>query len=324
MPGSLIPQGSLVPNARPKKRGPSLLGVMLSAFLLLLLGVGGYIGVRLYWIAPQQYAKQEQHLFDTMPNNVRTALFLSEGERGTKYYTIQGSGYNEHTLEGTLVSVDARNADAKIVKTSGGTYTVSADSRVLMTSTVRKAGVARSIDGRYVAFAHASTTYTSEAAVDPATWVVTVYDTVSGTSREVGAGVSPLFVDALHLERITANGIVEYDMASGTERVLVSAAFATGGVQVLASPNRALLGWIDGQTRTIQIYKVFGEGVGLVATVPIEEGASSYGLGDDAIYMLKVARGVTTVWQQRFTGPALKVLTIPPSVGATRLVVGSL
>lgn len=319
---SLIPTNPIVHELPPQR--PSRVPYLIGGLAVLVVGAGvSFFG---FIFKPTAYPMQEWIALRLVSEEIQHTTFLADSSEGTARAFMNNHAFNAQSIGDTLISLDGRTTHAEIVLRPTGSYDIVVDGKQVLGSRTPKAGVSRSVDGTYVAFAHASTTATSTAqtTVDPATWSVSLLDVRTGAVRDIGTGVSPLFVDASHLVRITAQGIVKYDLSNGTDSFMVQEPFGAASNTSLSSPDRSLLAWRDSTRNTITVYRVAEGTADSVATIPIAADVVAYAIGNTAVYTLRPAKTGMQVWQQSFGKGAHKVLTLPPSLKVTRMVTGSI
>ncbi|MBY0294304.1 hypothetical protein K2Q08_03160, partial [Patescibacteria group bacterium] len=322
---SLIPKNPLVHvEAPPKKRHPVLVSFVVTTTVLIVIGIVGGFFALVYPSTSQQLGKWIT--LRNLPLEIKSAVYIHDDEKeGSAEYRPNGEIYSYRKVEGYLVSADNRNAPAQILRTNAGEYAITASGKLLLQSSIPKAGVSRSADGRYVAYAHeiATSSELASGEIDTAKWMTTLLDSTTGSSTDIGIGISPLFVDATHVVRIATTSVIETNIQTGRHTTLVDGGFGTTTAGVLASPNRTLLGWHDHVTSSVKVYKVFGDGIGLFSTVPIERNdASTYALGDTALYEIRPSGDSAALYMTPFGGVTKLVMYLPPSVAPNRILIG--
>lgn len=325
---SFIPAGPLVrpptPPRVPRKRHP------IRTALFAMLGLALAIVALLLLTQPKLAALMERQLREPfLSQELKNALYLQDLATTTVQVHTQGPmHFITDPMPGVLVSVDTRAAYADILHTRTG-YEVRTAKDVVYRDAQTLQGISRSPDGRYMAVSRMSTTTTvGTASSTPASsaWSIVLIDTVQKTTREIGLGVTPLFLDGTRLIYVRSTGMVSYDVVTGTEKVLSDHAFGMDGKgRGISSPDRLRLGWIDTVSKEITIYKVDTGNAEVLATIPISDQDSAYALGDEGLYVLRKGReGQMEVWYGGYGATLARVITLPAQLGITRLGIGAI
>lgn len=323
---SFIPAGPLVRPPEPP-RAPRTRHLIRTA-LLTLLGLLLAVAALLLLTQPKLVALIDRQLREPfLPNELAQALYLQDLATTTVQVRTQGPvQFITDPMPGVLVSVDTRAAYADILHTSTG-YEVRTAKDVVYRDEHALQGISRSPDGRYIAVSRMSTT-TPLASSTPASiaWSIVLIDTVQKTTREIGPGVVPLFLDGTRLIYVRSAGMVSYDVVKGTEKVLSDHAFDIDGTgRGISSPDRLRMGWVDTVRKEITIYKVDTGNAEVLATTPVSDHDSAYALGDGGLYVLRRGgEGQIEVWYGGYGATLARLITLPAQLGITRLGIGAI
>lgn len=226
--------------------------------LVITIALGIAIGVLVYFLAPVQEALSVLR----MPPELRAAQFLSEREEGTIVYGVQGMGFATQELrrEPEVASVFAAEVN----------------------TATRKGQWVLSPNKISVAFTELTTPLKPRL---PQSWQVTVADVRTGSQRALGTGFGALFVDELHVARLSATGIIVTDLASSTEKTVLPLTLDRVPDTVSVSPNGGLIAWSVPEEHTIVVYTVSHDTATLVTKyIGLFD---SFTLADKELYLLR-------------------------------------
>jgi hypothetical protein len=255
--------------------------------IVLTVAFGIAIGVLVYFLAPVQEALS----VSLMPPELRTAQFLSEREEGLVVYGVSGMGFATQELrrEPEVAAV----FDAEI------------------NTATRKGQWILSPNKISVAFTELITPLKPRL---PQSWQVTVADVRTGSQKALGTGFGALFVDEMHVARLSATGIIVTDLASSTEKNVLPLTLERVPDTVSVSPNGGLIAWSVPEEHTIVVYTVSHDAATVVTKyIGLFD---SFTLTNKELYLLKYGDHGTQVVRYALAEDAKEehVVTLPGSL----------
>jgi len=260
----------------------------------------------------------------TLDKELKDATFVGSGGR----YTSTLLGYRtEAPISDRLVSYDeGENGEVvSIVKASNGSYQLNIGSTAAFSSIDPIRDLSLSSDGHRVGFtssAEIATSsrelYGSHAILAPLSSYAQLYYVPSKKVVTLGPGVAPLFRDNAHVIRFSPGGIIETDLSTGNETVLLTRSFSILSGPILQSPDRSLIAFTDTVANTIFVYRFSESTLELVAK--FDASFVPEALGNSGLYELRYENGRSTVWKHSFKGQeAHKAGTFPPGFRITAI-----
>jgi hypothetical protein len=268
-----------------------------------------------------------------MPSELRTATFISSQQDTTTLLHVAGLKFQKEVIDGVLISADERAPNsARIILDKKGIYTLFLNGKSLYATSSPLAGVSVSPDGTMIAFAEGGVPLKPldkpqlipGSRFDSRSWKVLVLALASGAKTELGAGSAPLFLDATHVLYFAPGGIFSIDLKAQKKTLVQPGVFNLASVTVLQSPDRTVMGWRDGTSNAISIFRVRTDGVEKIGDItPIGGGASA--LGTTAVYSARQSAYGGTLQKQGFTqAKSHTVGSLPSNLSIIRIMTGSL
>jgi hypothetical protein len=164
---------------------------------------------------------------------------------------------------------------------------------------------------------------TGVAPQSPEDWQVNVMDS-NGSSRTIGRGLAPFFIDESHVGRFTFNGIVVTDvdalgssLATSTGKLVIARDFPTFSAWPRVSPDGRFVAYVDEKDDRLVVANA-RQDFALVTWYPLP--VSSFALTNDHLYVLVATDDGTDVISYPLTaGNPQQVYRFPASLHITDL-----
>jgi hypothetical protein len=325
-PASSLPLTSSSVPAAPR-RHLRVIGIALAVILVL-----AAIVYALYAYSPFGSSMQAAWSIATMPSELKNATFISDGDGTTTLYRIHGLSFVAEPLTGNLVSAEQEaNGTAQIVHTGTG-YVLMVNGKQAYATTSPLLGVSASADGTKAVIAaqfggKETGPYGVAPSIHPYLWTaVLLHLDGNGSPLVLGSGIAPLYTDATHILRVAPVGLVSVNMTNGAVSITAPHPIPVTIAAVLVSPDRTHMAWFDPESHSFMVYSVGAGTTDKVAEIKDINPKTSYALGNDALYIMRVKGGVTQILKQGFSsaGSVTQTGSVPGNLHVTRMLIGSL
>lgn len=264
-----------------------------------------------------------------LPEELGMARLVADKE-GTS--TLYGRLSIQKSLEGQLVSATkGEGGMAHIVRTSDGEFQVFVGDKVVLMDATPRIGIARSPDGKRIAFAEAidsasfvSTAEAPQIPLDRKSWRIKVYEPETRTTIDLGTGGSVVFLDNTHVAWLAPAGLAVSDLSTNAVKVLVEDLEGRVPSTKLFSPDRSIIGWYTAGSNALTLYRVTADSAEALPPVTVPTPHRSLVLGNDAVYVITMGGTGTKIIKQPFAGSAETIAELPVTLGINRLLLGSL
>jgi hypothetical protein len=295
------------------------------------------LGYWLYAYSPLSPRIQAFWSASFLPAELKSATFFADGPSSTTQYHVQGSSFvADSSSVGTVVSVEkGLNANVMITRDKvDGTYLVLLNGKQIYSTTTPLMGVSAAPDGKNVLFSAQlskkeqipAPVYLGAMPVRPFMWTVFLLPySNGGTAYPIGDGIEPLYVDSNHLLRIASVGIVSVDLRAHESHILFPQLIPSTRSIILRSPDRTLIALPGTAPRSFVVFRVGPDKVEKVASFTFTATATSFALGNDALYAVRNTGKSTEILKQNFSEAKPHVIAaLPQSLHITRLLLGTL
>lgn len=323
------PPSYQLPPIEKKPKDRRWLKTLLVVILAIAVVIGAAVLAFMYVPAVSSFASAM-----LLPQELKGALFLADGQHDTAVYQYNGFTYGRTASNGALVS--ASGNDIRVVRTPEGVSQIVVSGKILFSTTSPMLGITSDPGSAAYAVAESSKPapqlsapagYLSVLTVSAADWRIVYHKQLATGALDIlgPQGVEPVFVDSHTIAYISPTGINAWDITTGKITPLLAHDFRTVPMAALVSPDHTLIGIHDSTAKTVTVYRISPSSAQLVGAVVLKNTATAYALGNAEVYTLQRGTFSTDILKQAFSHTSTqRIGFLPNSLVITRFLIGSL